>query len=110
YLRCVASVDDNVGRMLEFLDKEGLSANTVVIYTSDQGFFLGDHGYFDKRFIYEESIKMPFLVRWRGTIKPGSMQNAMALSVDFAPTFMDIAGLAVPAEMQGRSLVPLMRD
>ena len=109
YLRCVASVDDNVGRVLDYLDKEGLSANTVVIYTSDQGFFLGDHGYFDKRFIYEESIKMPFLVRWPGVIKAGSTQNAMALNIDFAPTFMDIAGLAVPAEMQGRSLVPLLR-
>ncbi len=109
YLRCIASVDDNVGRLLDFLDKEGLRENTVVIYTSDQGFFLGDHGWFDKRFIYEESIHMPFMVRWPGAIKPGSAQNGMALNVDFAPTFMDIAGLAVPADMQGRSLVPLMR-
>ena len=109
YLRCIASVDDNVGRLLDFLDKEGLRENTVVIYTSDQGFFLGDHGWFDKRFIYEESIHMPFLVRWPGTVKPDSVQNGMALNVDFAPTFMDIAGLAVPADMQGRSLVPLLR-
>jgi len=109
YLRCIASIDDNVGRLLDYLDKEGLTANTVVIYTSDQGFFLGDHGWFDKRFIYEDSIKMPFLVRWPGVIKPGSTQSAQALNVDFAPTFMDIAGLPVPADMQGRSLVPLMK-
>ncbi len=109
YLRCVASIDDNVGRLLDYLDKEGLSKNTVVIYTSDQGFFLGDHGWFDKRFIYEESIKMPFMVRWPGVAKPGSTQNAMALNVDFAPTFLDIAGQPVPADMQGRSLVPLIR-
>ena len=109
YLRCVASIDDNVGRLLDFLDKTGLSRNTVVIYTSDQGFFLGDHGWFDKRFMYEQSIRMPFLIRWPGVIKPGSAQGAMALNIDFAPTFMEIAGLPVPADMQGRSLVPLLK-
>jgi arylsulfatase A-like enzyme len=109
YLRCVASVDDNVGRLLDFLDKEGLSKNTVVIYTSDQGFFLGDHGWFDKRFMYEQSIKMPFLVRWPGVIKPGSKQSAMTLNVDFAPTMMEIAGLGVPSDMQGRSFVSLLK-
>ncbi len=77
YLRCVASIDDNVGRILDFLDKEGLSANTVVIYTSDQGFFLGDHGWYDKRFMYQESVKMPFLVRWPGSIRPGTRQDAI---------------------------------
>ena len=108
YLRCVASIDDNVGRLLDYLDKTGLSKNTVVIYTSDQGFFLGDHGWFDKRFMYEQSIRMPFLVRWPGVTKPGSAQEAMALNVDFAPTFLEIAGLPTPKDMQGRSLVPLL--
>jgi arylsulfatase A-like enzyme len=109
YLACVQSVDDNVGRMLDWLDRNGLRDNTVIIYTSDQGFFLGDHGMFDKRFMYEPSLKMPFLVRWPGVIKPGSVQPAMAINVDFAPTFMEIAGLAVPGDMQGRSLVALLR-
>jgi arylsulfatase A-like enzyme len=109
YLRCVASIDDNVGRILDALDKEGLAANTVVIYTSDQGFFLGDHGWYDKRFMYEESIRMPFLVRWPGVVGAGSIQQAMALNVDFAPTFMEIAGLKTPGDMQGRSFVPLLR-
>jgi arylsulfatase A-like enzyme len=108
YLRCIASVDDNVGRLLDFLEEEGLAKNTVVIYTSDQGFFLGDHGWYDKRFMYEESIKMPFLVRWPGRIKAGTTQNAICLNVDFAPTFLDLAGLKTPPDMQGRSLVPLM--
>jgi arylsulfatase A-like enzyme len=108
YLRCIASVDDNVGRLLDYLDKNGLRENTIVIYTSDQGFFLGDHDWFDKRFMYEEALKMPFLVRWPGVVKAGSTEKAMALNVDFAPTFMELAGLKVPADMQGRSLVPLL--
>jgi arylsulfatase A-like enzyme len=109
YLRCIASIDDNMGRLLKYLDDTGLSQNTVVIYSSDQGFFLGDHGWFDKRFIYEESIRMPFLVRWPGVIRPGSVAKAMALNVDFAPTFLEMAGAAVPGDMQGRSIVPLLR-
>jgi arylsulfatase A-like enzyme len=109
YLACVQSVDDNVGRVLDWLDQNGLRDNTVVIYTSDQGFFLGDHGLFDKRFMYEPSLRMPFLVRWPGVIKPGSVQKAMAINADFAPTFMEIAGQNVPADMQGRSLVPLLK-
>lgn len=109
YLECVASVDDNMGRLLDYLDQTGLRENTVVIYTSDQGFFLGDHGWFDKRFMYEESIRMPFLIRWPGVVGAGSAQSHMALNVDFAPTFMDMAGLNVPDDMQGRSLVPLLR-
>ncbi|MHC1763336.1 MAG: sulfatase [Verrucomicrobiia bacterium] len=109
YLRCIASIDDNVGRLLDYLDANGLSENTVVIYTSDQGFFLGDHGWYDKRFMYEESIRMPFLVRWPGVTRPGSLQNAMALNIDFAPTFLEIAGVAKPDDMQGRSFVPLLR-
>jgi arylsulfatase A-like enzyme len=109
YLACVQSVDDNVGRLLDWLDKNGLSSNTVVIYTSDQGFFLGDHGLYDKRFMYEASVHMPFIVKWPGVTKPGSAQEAMAVNCDFAPTFMGIAGLPVPADMQGKSLVPLLK-
>jgi len=101
-------VDDNVGRLLDFLEQSGLAQNTIVIYTSDQGFFLGDHNWFDKRFMYEESLRMPFLVRYPGKIKPGTVNDAMALNVDFAPTFLEYAGLPVPADMQGRSLVPLL--
>jgi arylsulfatase A-like enzyme len=108
YLRCVASVDDNVGRLLDFLDQSGLSSNTVVIYTSDQGFFLGDHDWFDKRFMYEESIRMPFLIRYPGRIEPGRVNDAMILNVDFAPTFLDLAGLPAPQEVQGRSFAPLL--
>ncbi len=107
YLRCVAAVDDNVGRVLEYLDKTGLSKNTVVMYSSDQGFFLGEHGWFDKRFMYEETLKMPFLVRWPGKIRPGSTCDALVSNLDFAETFLDIAGIKAPADMQGTSLVPL---
>jgi arylsulfatase A-like enzyme len=109
YLACIQSVDDNVGRLLDWLDANGLRENTVVIYTSDQGFFLGDHGLYDKRFMYEPSLKMPFLVRWPGVVKPGSTQEQMALNCDFAPSFMEVAGLKVPADMQGVSLVPLFK-
>lgn len=109
YLACVQSVDDNVGRLLDWLDQNGLGTNTIVIYTSDQGFFLGDHGLYDKRFMYEDSIKMPFLVRWPGVIKPNSVQAAMAINADFAPLFMELAGQPIPADMQGRSLLPLLK-
>jgi len=109
YLATVQSVDDSVGRVLEFLDKAGLARNTMVVYTSDQGFFLGDHGLFDKRFMYEESIRMPFLVRWPAGVKPGTRSDALALNIDFAPTFLDLAGLPMSADMQGRSLLPVLR-
>jgi arylsulfatase A-like enzyme len=109
YLGCIQSVDDNVGRLLDWLDTNGLRENTIVIYTSDQGFFLGDLGMYDKRFMYEPSIRMPFLVRWPAAIKPGSVQDRLAINPDFAPTFLDAAGVAVPPEMQGRSLVPLLK-
>jgi arylsulfatase A-like enzyme len=109
YLATVQSVDDGVGRLLEGLSRQGLAQNTIVIYTSDQGFFLGDHGLFDKRFMYEESLRMPFLVRWPAAIKPGTKRESMALNVDFAPTFLDAAGLKIPADMQGRSLLPVLR-
>jgi arylsulfatase A-like enzyme len=109
YLACVQAVDDNVGRLLDWLDKNGLATNTVVIYTSDQGFFLGDHGLYDKRFMYEASIRMPFIVRWLGVARAGVVQDGMAINTDFAPTFLEIAGLSVPADMQGRSLVPMLK-
>ena len=109
YLATVQSVDDSVGRVLDLLDSTGLSKNTIVIYTSDQGFFLGDHGMYDKRFMYEESLRMPFLVRWPAGVTPGTVARAMALNVDFAPTFLEAAGLPVPADMQGRSLMPVLR-
>ena len=109
YLATVQSVDDSVGKVLGFLDKAGLSRNTIVIYTSDQGFFLGDHGLFDKRFMYEESIRMPFLVRWPAGVKPGTKSDAIALNIDFATTFLEAAGLPVSPEMQGRSLLPVLR-
>lgn len=107
YLRCVASIDDNVGRLLDYLDEEGIAEDTIVIYTSDQGFFLGDHGWFDKRFMYEESLRMPFVVRYPRAIAPGSVTDAMALNVDFAQTFLDYAQIEAPAGMQGHSLRPL---
>ncbi len=108
YLACVQGVDDSVGAILAELAAQGLERDTIVVYTSDQGFFLGDHGWFDKRFMYEESIRMPLLVRWPGVATPGLVQGAMALNVDFAPTFLEAAGLPIPTEIQGKSLVPLI--
>jgi arylsulfatase A-like enzyme len=109
YLACVQSVDDNLGRFLDVLEESGLEETTIVVYTSDQGFFLGDHGMYDKRFMYEESLRTPLLVRWPGVVRPGSEAAAMATNLDFAPTFLEAAGVAVPASMQGRSLVPVLR-
>ena len=109
YLATIQSVDDNLGRLLGFLDSSGLAKNTIVVYTSDQGFFLGDHGLFDKRFMYEESLRMPFIIRWPAGIKAATTSDVMALNVDFAPTFLDAAGLKPAADMQGRSLLPVLR-
>src|SRR2546428_10988354 len=109
YLATVQSVEDSVGRVLDFLDRNALAKNTIVIYTSDQGFFLGDHGLFDKRFMYEESLRMPFLVRWPAAIKAGTRSDAIALNVDFAPTFLAVAGRPPPARIQGASLLPVFR-
>ncbi|MBN1348219.1 sulfatase [candidate division KSB1 bacterium] len=108
YLRCVASVDDNVGRLLDYLDVAGLAENTIVVYTSDQGFFLGDHGWFDKRFMYEESLRMPLLLRYPARIKPASANDALISNIDFAPTFLSLCGQQIPADMQGESLQPLL--
>lgn len=109
YLRVVASLDDNVGRMLDYLDAEGLTENTLVVYTSDQGFFLGDHGWFDKRFMYEESLRMPLVMRYPAEIAPGSVNRDMVLNADFAPLFADLAGQPIPAEFQGQSFRPLLQ-
>lgn len=109
YLRVVASMDDNVGRVLDYLDEEGLTENTLVIYTSDQGFFLGDHGWYDKRFMYEESLRMPFILRYPKEVKPGSINDDIVVNVDFAPLLLDLAGLPVPDDMQGRSLRELLK-
>ena len=109
YLRCVASVDDNLGRVLKYLDDTGLARNTVVIYSSDQGFYLGDRGWYDKRWMYEESLRMPFVVRWPGVVKPGAENRDLVQNLDFAETFLDMAGVKAPADMQGHSLVPLLK-
>lgn len=108
YLRTIASIDDSVGRILDYLDEAGLAENTIVIYTSDQGFFLGEHGWFDKRFIYEQSFQMPFLIRYPAEIEAGTNCTSICCNVDFAPTFLDVANLPVPNYMQGRSIRPLL--
>ncbi|KAI5923300.1 alkaline-phosphatase-like protein [Camillea tinctor] len=108
YLRTIQSIDDNTGRLLDWLDAEGLAEDTVVIYTSDQGFFLGEHGWFDKRFMYEESFQMPFLIKYPRAIAPGSVCDDIICNVDFAPTFLDLAGLRTPSYMQGVSFRPLL--
>ncbi|PWY67877.1 arylsulfatase A [Aspergillus heteromorphus CBS 117.55] len=109
YLRTIHSVDENVGRLLDYLDDEGLADNTVIIYTSDQGFFLGEHGWFDKRFMYEESFQMPFVIRYPNLIAPNSVCNDIISNVDFATTWLDLAGLRVPSYMQGISFVSLLK-
>ncbi|MGL2987095.1 sulfatase family protein [Flavobacterium sp. RSSA_27] len=103
YLACVKSVDDNIGKVLDYLDKNNLTENTMVVLTSDQGFYLGDHGFFDKRFIYEESLRMPFLVRYPKVVKAGTECNDIVSNIDFAPTFLDIAGLKTTEKLQGKS-------
>jgi arylsulfatase A-like enzyme len=108
YLRCVRGVDDNVGRILEYLDESGLTENTIVVYTADQGFFLGEHGLYDKRFMYEEALRIPLLIRWPGRVAPGSVNHDIVLNLDFAPTLLAAAKAAVPQDMQGRSFLPLM--
>lgn len=108
YLRCVRGVDDNVGKILDYLDDSGLAKQTVVIYTSDQGFFLGEHGLYDKRIMYEEALRMPLLVRWPGRVAAGKVSDALVLNIDFAPTILDIARSEPHAGIQGRSFLPLL--
>jgi arylsulfatase A-like enzyme len=105
----VKAVDENVGRLLNYLDKQGLAENTVVIYSSDQGFYLGEHGWFDKRWMFDESLRTPLIARWPGVTKPGTESADMVSNVDFAETFLEMAGASVPSDMQGRSLVPILR-
>jgi arylsulfatase A-like enzyme len=109
YMACVESVDDGVGKLLDYLDESGLADNTIVVYTSDQGFYLGEHGWFDKRFMYEESLRTPLVMRWPGVTKAGTVEERIVSNVDFAPTFLEAAGVEVPENMQGRSFAPLVR-
>lgn len=109
YLRCVKSVDDSVGDVLDYLEESGLDENTLVIYASDQGWYLGEHGWYDKRWMYEESLKTPLLARWPGVIEAGSVSDLIVSNLDFAETFLDAAGVDAPADMQGESLVPIFK-
>lgn len=109
YLSTAKSLDRNIGELLDYLDKTGLSKNTVVVYTSDQGFYLGEHGWFDKRFIYEESLKTPFVIRYPGVIKPGTKINQVVSNVDWAPTLLNIMNSKIPDSFQGRSFLPLLK-
>jgi arylsulfatase A-like enzyme len=109
YLACIESVDDSVGRLLDYLDTSRLVENTIVVYTSDQGFYMGEHGWFDKRFMYEESLRTPLVMRWPGVAKPGGVEERIVSNVDFAPTFLEAAGVEAPEDMQGASFAPLVR-
>ena len=110
YLRCVKGVDESVGTLMSTLDELGIADDTVVIYSSDQGFYIGDHGWYDKRWMYEESMKMPFVIKWPGTIAPGSRDaKHMIQNIDYAPTFLEMAGAAIPKDIQGVSLMPLLK-
>ena len=109
YLACISSIDDNVGRVLDYLDDSGLAENTIVIYTSDQGFYLGEHGWFDKRFIYNESFKIPLLIRWPNQITAGITNDEMVQNLDFAQTFLEAAQIEIPEDMQGESLISLLK-
>jgi arylsulfatase A-like enzyme len=108
YLATIKRVDDNIGRLMKYLDENGLAENTLVIYTSDQGFYLGEHGWFDKRFMYEESFRTPLIMRWPGKIKVGSVNNDLVQNLDYAPTMLAAAGAPVPGDMQGKKLQPLL--
>jgi len=110
YLATAASLDRNIGRTLNYLDQNGLTENTAVIYMSDQGFYMGEHGWFDKRFMYEESFRTPMVMRYPGVIKPGTQSQHMVMNLDIAPTLLDLAGVAVPSDMQGESFLSLLTD
>ena len=109
YLRCVKGVDESVDNLQKTLEKLGLDKNTIVIYSSDQGFYIGDHGWYDKRWMYDESLKMPFIVKWPGMTKPGSRNTDLIQNLDYAQTFLELAGAKIPEDMQGASLVPLLK-
>jgi arylsulfatase A-like enzyme len=109
YLACIAAVDKSVGEVLNFLKQNGLDKNTIVIYASDQGFYLGEHGWFDKRWMFEESYRTPLLISWPGVTKPGSVNEDMVSNIDFAETFLQMAGAEIPSDMQGFSMVPVLK-
>lgn len=109
YLGTVKAVDENVGRMLKYLEDNGLSENTIVVYSSDQGFYLGEHGWYDKRWMFEESMRMPLIIRWPSVTKPNSAADQLVQNIDYAPTFLEMAGQEIPAEIQGHSLVPILK-
>lgn len=109
YLACIAAVDRSVGEVLDYLKESGLDKNTIVFYASDQGFYLGEHGWFDKRFMFEESYRTPLLVTWPGVTKGGTVNKDIVSNVDLAETILDMAGVSVPSDMQGRSMVPVLR-
>lgn len=109
YMSVIKSVDESVGRVLDYLDSHGLTDNTIIVYTSDQGFYMGEHGWFDKRFMYEESLRTPLLIAYPGHIQPGTVCNKLVQNIDYAPTFLDLAGISKPKELPGRSLTPLFK-
>lgn len=109
YMSVIKSVDESVGRVLDYLDSHGLTENTIIVYTSDQGFYMGEHGWFDKRFMYEESLRTPLLIAYPGHIQPGTVCNKLVQNIDYAPTFLDLAGISKPKELPGRSLTPLFK-
>jgi arylsulfatase A-like enzyme len=109
YLACIAGVDRSVGKILDFLKENGLDRNTIVIYASDQGFYLGEHGWFDKRWMFEQSYRTPLIIEWPGVIKPGSVNNDMVSNIDIPETLLEMAGVKVPSDMQGRSMVPVLK-
>lgn len=107
FLGTLKAQDDNIGRLLDYLDKSGLSKNTIVIFTGDHGFFLGEHGWFDKRFAYEQALRVPWMIRYPNVVKPGTVSDSMVVNIDNAPTILDLAHISVPSDMQGKSLVPI---
>jgi arylsulfatase A-like enzyme len=109
YLRCIYGVDENIGRVMDYLAENELTDNTIIMYSSDQGFFLGEHGWFDKRFMYKESFRTPFIVSWPGVIEPGSVNTDLCQNIDWAETFLDLARAPIPEDMQGESLLPLFK-
>ena len=108
YLRCIQSVDDNVGRVTAYLKENGLDQNTIIVYSSDQGFFLGEHGWFDKRFMYEQSFKTPLIIRWPSAIKHGDVNNNLVMNIDLGATFLAAAKVKIPSSIQGASMLPLL--
>jgi N-acetylglucosamine-6-sulfatase len=110
YLSTIQALDENIGRMLDYLDEAGLAENTIVVYSSDQSFYLGEKGWYDKRWMFEESLSMPFIMRWPGVVKPGIRPEALIQNIDYTPTFLEAAGIEVPKDIQGKSLIPILKN